>query len=189
MLAAVKHSADVPGLAALAGSDGLHVAGMRGLLAPNVIEYGLPTSQEEAFIIPAAQLSQKQLPFNVDVFTNAHAFLVDATTVTRLPPPADFRDVRIELTQVAVIIESTDPAHPANLVFPVNTKVFVQIEGPDATDRRLIRGMFPQNVQSSFHFPITAEPGGPLAPIASGKRYFILVMIEGLAPDARTKTL
>jgi hypothetical protein len=189
VLAAVRHSAAVPDLAALAGSDGLHVAGMRGLLAPHVIEYGAPTSLEETFIIPIAQLSQKQLPFNADVFANTHAYLVDATTVTKLPPPTDYRNVRIELTQVAVIIESTDPAHPNILSFPVATKVFIQIEGPDSTDRRVIRGVFPQNAPNSFQFPITAEPGGPLAPIAPGRRYFILVMIEGQAPDARTKTL
>jgi hypothetical protein len=78
---------------------------------------------------------------------------------------------------------------PDSLLFPVDTKIFIQIEGPSPSDRRVIRGVFPKNVNGGFHFPITVEPNGPLAPIALGRCYFILVMIEGLSPDARTKQL
>ncbi len=189
LLAAIRPSGQVPELAALVGADGMRVRGVRGKFAPNVIEYGAPTSLEEQFVIPLGQLSQKSVPLVGDVFSEVHAYLVDTSTVTQLPPTTNFRDVRIELTQIAVIIESTDPLHPNNLSFPTDTKVFIQLEGPAASDRRIMRGVFPANVQNSFHFPITAEPGGPLAPITPGRRYFILVMIEGLAPDARTKTL
>jgi hypothetical protein len=182
VLAAVRHSAALPDLTVLVGSDGLYMCGMRGTLAPAPrVNYGAPPRVRR-------KRSQKSLPFNLDAFTNAHAYLIDASTVTKLPPPSDSRAVRVEVNQAALIIESTGQVHPNSLQFPA-TRVFIQIEGPDSTDRRVIRGVFPQNASNSFQFPITAEPGGPLASIALGKRYFILVVTEGQVPDARTRTL
>jgi hypothetical protein len=189
LLAAVKHSAGAPDLASLVGSDGLHLERVRGRMTPNVAGNGAPTSQQEKFVIPLSQLAQKSLPLNLDVFVAPHAYLVDTSTVAKLPPMGENRFVSVGLNQSAVNIGSTDPVHPDNLSFPVDTRVFIQVEGPDATDRRVMRGVFPKNQQGGFHFPMTVEPDGPLAQIALGKRYFILVMVEGQAPDARTVTL
>lgn len=189
VLAALQQSAQLPDLAHLVGSDGLHVAGVRGSFPYNVAGYGAPTSQEERFVVPTSELGLKQFPRNDDVFVRPHVYLVDFTTVAALPPPADYRDVSVELDQHNVTIGSTDPGHPHALKFPVDTKAFVQVEGPDPSDRRVMRYVFQANQQSPFSIPLTVEPGGPLAPIALHKRYFILVLIEGKSPDARTVQL
>jgi hypothetical protein len=189
VLAAVEQSAALPELPSLVGSDGLHVAGVRGAFPPNVAGYGVPTSQEERFVVPTTEIDMKLLPQVDDVFVRPHVYLVDFATVAALPPTGPYRDVSVLLDQHQVTIGSTDPMHPNSLTFPVDTGVFIQVEGQDPTDRRVMRGVFQANHPSPFKFQLTVEPGGPLAPIALNKRYFILVLIEGKTPDARTAQL
>ena len=189
VLAAVQQSATTPTLATVIGSGGLHVAGVRGVLAPNVAGYGAATSQEERFVIPTAELSMRALAADRDAIIQPHAFIVDTTTLAKLPSPGGYRDVSIGLTQTHVQIGSTDPVNPGSLSFATDTQVFIQVEGPTPGDRRVMRGTFPAGQTQLFKFALTVEPGGPQAPIAIHQRYFILVMIEGKSPDARTVTL
>jgi hypothetical protein len=194
VLAAVEQSAALPGLPSLVGSDGLHVAGVRGAFPPNVTGsnvagYGVSTSQEERFVVPTTEIDMKLLPRVDDVFVRPHVYLVDFATVAALPPLGPHRDVSVSLDQRQVTIGSTDPTQTNSLTFPVDTGVFIQVEGQDPSDRRVMRGVLQANHRSPFTFQLTVEPGGPLAPIASNKRYFILVLIEGKTPDARTAQL
>ena len=187
VLAVVHHSATPPALAAVVG-DGLRVAGVRGAWPATVLGYGAPTSQQERFVVPASQLSMRVMPMLASAFSAPHRYLVDTTALAELPAPLDLRDVSVTLGETAVQIGSTDLISPG-ISFPVETQIYVQVEGPDPSDRRIVRGTFPANQSKLFQFALTVEPGGPLAPIAKLKRYFVLVMIEGKSPDARTVSL
>lgn len=189
ILAALQQSARLPDLEKLVGPDGIHISGIRGILPPLVAGYGAGTTQLERFVVPTTEIGLKLLPRLDDVFVRPHVYLIDLTSAVALPLPGPYRDVNVALHLTNVTLGSTDPLHPASLTFPVDTKVFIQVEGPDPTDRRVMRGLFPAGQHSPFAFQLTVEPGGPLAPITPGKRYFILVLIEGKSPDARTVDL
>lgn len=187
ILAATSAGGDT---AALIGQDGLHLTSLRGVFPspmPANRDYGPAPSGEERFVIPSPELSVKQLPFDPAVIVQPYTFLADVSTAVRLPPSTGERPLRIQLTSnyLRLATPVTGLVIP-QIKFPVDHAVYIQIEGLASWDRRVVRGVIQKNDDTPFDFYLTAEPGGPLAPIAPGRRYYVLVMIEGLPPDERT---
>jgi hypothetical protein len=169
--------------------DGMRVGGMlRARPAAEALwNWGTPTVGDEEFSIPARELATREMTEERGVYACPYRYVVDTTGVAQIPA-STFR-LRVQMDHAGTRVRITTPAVFGAISFPASRRVWIQIEGPTAVDRRILAGMIPAGQSSPFDFPITVDADGPLAPLATGARYHLLVLIEGFHPDARTQVL
>jgi hypothetical protein len=174
----------------LAGEAGLLVSGVRTAHAATqqTLNFGTPTTEKEQFWIPARELAVRTLPLEPDVLARPCNYVVDATQVAFLPLPTIRLRIGIDAAGTKVVV--TTPAINGHISFPTQRRVWIQVEGPNPVDRRLIASVLPAGHNSPFDFPLTVDTDGPIAAVpVGGHTYHLLVLIEGLVPDVRTQVL
>lgn len=182
--------ATAPTIASLAGNGGLRLGGVRGGHPPSLfpLNWGTSTSEAESFAIPESELALRTLPEVRDVFTRPLQYVIDTTQVALIPPSSLRLRIQIDAAGTEVVLSS--PTFIGSISFPTERRVWIQVEGPTSVHRRVMSKSIPAGQGSPWHFPLTVDPNGPLAPIpVGGINYFLLVLVEGMVPDARTQTL
>ena len=120
--------------------------------------------------------------------TCPYGFVVDGAQVAQLPQ--SFRlGIAIENAGTNLVLRS--PLTFVALTFPDQTRVWAQVEGPRAVDRRIMAKTIPAGHTGNVVIPLTVDTDGPLAaiPVGSSTTYYVLVLVEGRMPDARTQVL
>jgi len=191
VLGAHQHTgATAPTIASFAGNGGLRLGGVRGEHQPALfpLNWGTATTERESFEIPQPELALRTLPEVRDVFARPFQYVIDTTQVALIPPSPLRLRIQIDAAGTEVVLRS--PAILGSISFPTERRVWIQVEGPTGVDRRVMSKVIPAGQAMPWHFPLTVDPNGPLAPIpVGGNTYFLLVLVEGMVPDARTQVL
>jgi len=189
ILAAVRGSGIAAPTPASVCGDAMHVGGVRRAMpaADAMWNWGTPTIGNERFSIPSRELAARAMTEEAGVYACPYRYVVDTTGVAQVPPIA--LRLRVEIDTGGSRVRITTPLPWGSISFPSQRRVWIQIEGPAAVDRRILAGAIPANLASPWDFQITVDADGPLAPIATGATYHLLVLIEGFHPDTRTQVL
>lgn len=176
-----------PSLASIVGERGLRVTNPRGAIPVGL--WATETTEREAFWIPSSELALRTVPAQTDVYTRPHSYVMDANHLAYVGPDPLRLHVAIEGNGTRVRL--SHPAFSGSITFLSTHRCWIQIEGSDPSDRRILAGAIQAHDSSPWDLAITVDPGGPLAPVVIGQNrtYHLLVLVEGLTLDARTQTL
>ncbi|MFN0251515.1 MAG: hypothetical protein ACKV2T_31865 [Kofleriaceae bacterium] len=179
--------ASAPSVASIVGDRGLRMTGPRGAL--DFAIWATATTEREELWIPASELALRTIPAQHDAYTRPHAYVMDGNHLAYVGPDPLRLYVAIEGNGTRVRLSHASFTTP--ITFLDNHRCWIQIEGPNESDRRILTGVIQANDSSPWDFGITVDPNGPLAPVVVGQNrtYYMLVLVEGLMLDARTQIL